>query len=294
VLIGLQAYPADAETARRQRRAASALLGLAGVEAVNLQFRHGPQVAVYGMDCAAVLVRDSLAQTGAPGLRKPMAPEIFDVLADLAARRGHRYFAYINADIVVTPAAVTAVRDLARETYAVSRGDVDAVLSAPARVAPPDATIMTAGQDMFVVEVEWWRRNRSRFRPYVVGEALWDNVYTAIMMCHSNGLLLNREPLVLHERHPAGWHDESPSARYNGMLAALDSRYFSLWSQYWQRLTAARERGSGAAEEDALRAEAFAWRPSVAAAARQALRSVRARARYRRLRAGERSLGTHP
>ena len=45
--------------------------------------------------------------------------------------------------------------------------------------------MVTAGQDMFVVSVQWWQRNRSRFRPYILGEACWDNVYTAVMMCHS-------------------------------------------------------------------------------------------------------------
>ncbi len=89
-----------------------------------------------------------------------------------------------------------------------------------------------------MVSVQWWQRNRSRFRPYILGEACWDNVYTAVMMCHSDGVLLNRDPLILHERHAAAWRDTTPEARYNGLLAALDARYFDLWSQYWHRLEA--------------------------------------------------------
>ncbi len=40
------------------------------------------------------------------------------------------------------------------------------------------------------------------------------------------------------------------SARYNGLLAALDARYFDLWSQYWHRLEAMRT--AGAATENRL------------------------------------------
>jgi hypothetical protein len=134
---------------------------------------------------------------------------------------------------------------------------------------------------MFVVNVAWWRRHRRRFRDYVLGEACWDNVYAAILMVHSNGLVLNRDPLILHEVHETAWHDQSAAARYNGMLAALDSRYFSLWSHYWHRLDAARSSGQ-AVDEAALCRDAFAWRRSLPAALRQAVRNLRARYRFAR------------
>ena len=48
-----------------------------------------------------MLTQDSNAIAG-PGRRaKPITREVFDVLAGLASTRGHRYFAYINSDIVV-------------------------------------------------------------------------------------------------------------------------------------------------------------------------------------------------
>ena len=145
--------------------------------------------------------------------------------------------------------------------------------------------MITAGQDMFVVSVRWWDRNRVRFRPYILGEACWDNVYTAVMLCHSDGVLLNRDPLIVHRRHAAVWRDATPAARYNGYLAALDARYFELWSQYWHRLDKLRREEAPPSTEAALAKEIFVWKRSAPNAVRQFVRSARARQRYRRLRA---------
>jgi hypothetical protein len=218
--------------------------------------------------------------TGVSGRRRPLSREVFDALAQHAAAHGLTYFAFINSDIVVTQDAVAEVVRRGRETYAISRHDIGEGVP----VEP-----ITAGVDMFVAAVVWWGRHRRRFRPYIVGESCWDNVYTAIMMCHSDGVILNRDPLILHPRHEALWRDEAPAARYNGLLAALDARYFSLWASYWRRLHAARARGASAGEEEAIRHAVFVWRRSAPVAVRQGLRNVRALWRYRRLQAEWRS-----
>jgi hypothetical protein len=280
VLIGLQLYDADPPSMRRQRRAVQALRALDGVRSVNLQFRTGPPSTCDGIETVAALDCDSEMATGVRGRRRPLTRELFDVLAGLAAKRGLEYFAFINSDIIVTRGAIAAVRATRRQTYAISRTDVDDT-SSP---GSPDATLLTAGQDMFVVAVSWWRQHGRRFRPYIVGEMCWDDVYTATMMCHSDGLLLNRDPLILHERHPAVWHETTPAARYNGMMAALDARYFSIWCEYWKRLDAARARGASAEEEARLRDEMLVWRPSGLEATRQVARMLRARLRYWRVR----------
>jgi hypothetical protein len=204
---------------------------------------------------------------------------MFDVLAEAAASRRCRYFAFINSDIAVTQAAVDAVQRHARDTYALSRCDIGAPDGAG--VSPP----VTAGLDMFVVDVAWWRRHRRRFRDYVVGEACWDNVYAAILMCHSNGLVLNREPLILHDWHAAVWRDETPAARFNGMLAGLDARYFAMWARYWHELTSAGGACLDEAAHEAMIRRVFTWRRSLPQAALQLLRNVRARRRFQRLQA---------
>lgn len=271
MLIGMNLYEGDAASIRRQQAAIAALTGLARVEAVNLQFRTGQQTLSDGMETLPVLDQDSLSVCGSGGRRKPMTKEIVDACANAAAARGHRYFGYINSDIVVLSEAIEVIEREGRATYAISRQDVE-----PDGCAGP---MMTHGLDMFVWSVDWWVRNRRRFRSYVAGDACWDNVYTAIMMCHSDGAILNRDPLILHERHPAVWSLSSATARHNGFLTALDARYFSLWCSYHDRLERLRREHGSAAEEQKLREEVFVWRPSAIGAVQQSLRSLKARAR---------------
>jgi hypothetical protein len=278
VLIGLQMYNADPASGRRQRAAGEALARLRGVEGVNLQFRRGPAFEFPGLATAPVLERDSVQATRTPGRRRPLTSDVFDALWRAAAAGRHRYFAYVNADIVVTEAAVTAVNELGLDTCAIGRTDVDDI------TRPAPGPILTAGIDMFAVATAWWPRHRHRFRPYIVGEGCWDVVYTAIMMAHSRGLVLNREPLIFHERHDPAWHGTTPEAQHNGFLAALDARYFSIWCGYWEALEAARRRGASVGEETVLQCELLAWRRSLRDALRQIGRSVRARVNHRRLR----------
>ena len=279
MLIGLNAYPGDFDGVRRQEQAGRHLKRLRDVEAVNVQFRAGPASTLADIETQPVLSQDSTVIAGPGRRRKPITRELFEVIGRLASARGHRYFAYINSDIMVRPEAVDAVNRGARETYAISRHDVDSADDTR------DAVAMTAGIDMFVCSVDWWTRHRRRFRPYVVGDACWDDVYTAVMMCHSDGVILNRDPLILHERHPTAWNDATLSARYNGFLAALDAGYFDLWCTYFHRLEQARASGASEAVEQRLREEVFVWRPSAAEAIKQSLRSLRARWKFHRLRA---------
>lgn len=281
MLIGLQVFDGDAAANRRQRLAVDALRRQPGIQAVNLQFADGDPCLAPDLETIPLLTRDSVAVTRAAVRRKPITREIFDTLALLAAARGLDRFGFLNSDIIVTPRVFETILADGRDTYAIARADVE-----DATVPHPAPVMLTAGHDMFVIAVDWWRRESRRFRPYIVGEMGWDVVYTALLMCHSNGRILNREPLVLHERHDPGWHAETPAARYNGMLAALDARYFSLWCEYWQALDAARRRAAPAEAEARLRDEAFVWRASPVAAARQLGRSVRARVHLRRLQRG--------
>lgn len=278
MLIGLHVYP-DATSMRRQQAAVDALSTLGGVEGLNVQFLKPPWTLLPGIEMLPALARDSIAVAGPGGRRKPLTRELFDVLARVAAARGHRYFAYINSDIVILPAALETIDRDGRDTYAISRHDIDDL-----QRAGSDGTLLTSGVDMFVMSLAWWERHRLRFRPYVIGEACWDNVYTALLMCHSDGRILNRDALVLHERHAVVWNDGTATARYNGFMAALDARYFSLWCEYWDQLERGRANGASAADEQALRERVFVWRRSPAAAFQQSVRSLRARWHFRSIR----------
>ena len=167
MLIGFNLFDGDAGAMERQAVACDALCALAGIEAVNVQFTDHDSRLDARFETLATLTTDSTTVTDSVGRRKPIAVEMFDVLASAAAARGHHYFAYINADIIVTHALVNAVQRGARDTYAISRCDVGREGS---------DRMITAGQDMFVVSVRWWDPNRVRFPPYILGAACWNNV----------------------------------------------------------------------------------------------------------------------
>ena len=272
MIIGTQAYTCEGDDARRQNRALEALASLSGVTAVNLQW---PDEIVHraGLRTLPALSVDSRTVTRCPGVRKPIARDVLDVLAAVARAEGHRYFCYLNSDIVVTQAAVDVIASAGKQGYAFSRLDVDA--------AGQPVEMLLYGVDMVAFDVAWWLEHRRRFRPYILGEPCWDNVYAAVIMCHGDGLVLNRHGLIEHERHDAR---RVPNAflYYNWLLASLDSRLFSIWVTYCEAVVAARARRASEEEEQAIAADAFVWRRSAAAAIWDAGRSVKARLRYRR------------
>lgn len=272
ILLGVNAFPATGDGARRQSAALETWRGLDGVRLANLGWP-GDVLEVDGFATHPVLRGDSRTASGRPGPRKPLVSEAFDRLASIAAAEGCRWFAYANSDIAWTQAAVDVVIRGGREAYAFSRGDVD---PESGRVIE----MVTAGIDAFVVDAAWWGAHRRRFRAYVGGEPIWDNVYAAILLAHGDGELLNREPLVLHERHPAGAWGRSPYAGYLAYLAALDSPYFSRWARYHARLGELRARGADAAEEAALQRDAFRGPFAPGARLVQLGRAVKARARW--------------
>src|SRR5207302_4700357 len=132
---------------------------------------------------------------------------------------------------------------------------------------------------LFIVDAGWWLSKRRLFRPYVVGESCWDNVYAAQLLVHADAVLLNRRPLIRHEHHEAVWQD-SPFADYNHFLAALDAPYFSLWAGYIHHLTELRARNAEEEEERHWQLQAFRWRPTLRSLLMHVGRSARAQSRF--------------
>ena len=276
IVLGTQFYRASADEIRRQDRPAQALVGLRHVVPVNLQWTD-EVVERPGLRTIPVLRQDARLITRYKGRRKPIATEVFDALATIAREGGHRYFGFLNADIVVTQPVVDLILEAGKQTYTFSRTDLD-------EQGQP-AGLMLYGMDLFVVDVNWWDAFRRRFRPYVLGERCFDNVYTAILMCHGDGLVVNRHGYLLHAQHSVGDRLLNPYGQYNRFLASLDSRYFSMWVDYCERLVGLHRRDAPESEERALADDVFRWRPSVAAASWQAGRQVKARLQYWRQRA---------
>jgi hypothetical protein len=276
LLLGVNAFAASGAGGRRQAQALASWRGLRDAGLANLQWPD----AVYeveGFITQPLLRQDARTVSGQRGRRLPVLNEAFDRLCELAAGQGHDYFGYANSDIALTQAVVERVLAGGREAYAISRMEVDPE-------SGEELGMVTAGIDLFVIAVPWWRANRGRFRAYLGGEAIWDNVYTAILLSHADALLLNREPLILHQRHPAGDWSGSPYAHYLHYLAALDSPYFSRWARYHYRLEGLRARGAGAEEELALQRECFRGGIPLSERVAQLGRGTRARLRWARMR----------
>jgi len=272
VLLGVNAFPARGDGGRRQAEALAAWRGISGVQLANLQWADDAY-EVDGFETVPALTSDSRTATGLSGRRLPLVSECFDRLAELARRRGLRWFAYANSDIAYTQAAVGRIVDGGRQGYAFCRMDFDPQTG-------EEVEMVTAGVDAFAIDAGWWRANRHRFRPYIGGEPIWDNVYAAILLAHGDAELVHRAPLVRHERHPAGDWRGSAYAPYLHYLAALDRPYFTLWATWHHRLLELRARGSTEAEEMDLQREVFGRRPSVLDRAVQAARAARAKARW--------------
>ena len=271
VLVGMNFFPATGAAARRQARAMAALKALGRAACVNVQWTD-ERFEVAGIPTIATLRRDARTVTGRPGPRKPIVSDILDALAPLARDRGCRYFLHTNADIEIAPAALARIEDEGRDGYAFTRTDVDPDTGA-------DLGAMLFGVDAFAFDVSWWERHRSRFRAYIAGEPVWDDVYTAVLLSHSNGQFVTSEGLIRHERHETTW-TAGPYAAYTALLAALDRPYFSLWAVFHAELTALRAAGADAAAEEALRRRVFTPGAARRGWLVQQLRAARARARY--------------
>jgi hypothetical protein len=273
IVLGTNGYDARGDAGRRQSAALATWPGLPGVHAVNLQWPD-EVFAVDGFATEPVLRLDSRTVSRRQGPRKPILPEMLDRLAQTAVARGARWFGYANSDIRFTPAAVERVEREGRQAYAFARMELEPGTGEPRAMLP-------SGTDAFFFTPAWWAENRHRFRPYIAGEPIWDNVYAAITLCHSDGVLVDNEPLIAHEAHEISDWRGSPFAAYLRWLSALDAPYFSLWASYYFHLVRLRERGASAEEEAQLQRRAFRFRPSVGARLVQAGREIKAHLRYR-------------
>ncbi len=259
ITLGSHSYPARGEDARRQSAALDSWRALPDVELVDMQFAHLPDPPeLPGFRRVQTLRHDSVQLTGAEGRRKPIVSEMFDLLAREALAAGNEIFMFSNSDILLTPETIAAVLAAAEEgckAQVFSRMDFDGKTGA-------DAAMIFPGQDTFALDARWWLENRWRFRPYVVGETSWDNVYTAILVLHAPTRLHNRATLTRHEKHEVIWF-QSPFRPHNLLLLTLDSYYHEDWCRYCDGLRVIRADGLAGdeAQEEALRRDSFRLRP---------------------------------
>jgi hypothetical protein len=277
LLIGSNYHPGSPAVVTRQKRSQDSILDLTDVECVNLQFENDP-MSVEGFRTLAQLQLDSLKVMGRSGTRKPITIEALDLLAHEAKVCGANYFCWVNADITVLPALLDVIRDRDREAYLFSRTDIDE--STSERIG-----IFHVGIDAFVFRVDYWIRNRWRYRKYILGEGLFDPVFTSITLCHSDGILFNNKDYLLHPNHERTWK-YSPFSDWNIFLSAMDFIYLEKWNRYSRYLCDHRSDGFSDDSMEQLQREMFLWPPPLKIRLWQHGRTIKAFFRYHMNRVG--------
>ncbi|MES2308576.1 MAG: hypothetical protein V4507_06905, partial [Verrucomicrobiota bacterium] len=154
-----------------------------------------------------------------PEIRLPFAIDLFDQASAHAQLLNVPWFAVGNSDILLTlewQKEIEAGMKGSDEVLIFPRTDFD---RDPHGTSPRNLTIHHRGQDLFVCKVETWERIRRFFQNYFLGEAYWDNIFTALFLTHAKGFIyLNPMGLCLHERHERRWGN-SPFHYHNRLLA---------------------------------------------------------------------------
>ena len=225
VLIGTRAYPAQGEARRRQANAQESLRRLRGVRLANIQFASREEwIEVEGFQNQALLKLDSRSVTGASGILKPVAGEMFDCLAEVARSERCEWFGFANADIQLADSVVERVQSSSIDAWIFAREDFD-------RATPDQFQMNLIGTDVFFVRTSAWSKIRRNFQNYIIGELAWDNVYAAQLLMLLNGRLCTEPSGVRHENHPTAW-GTGVFAAFNGWLSVWDSDCFSRWCEY--------------------------------------------------------------
>jgi glycosyltransferase involved in cell wall biosynthesis len=167
-----------------------------------------------GWHVAPVLKRSADVELKIDGKRKPFVTDLFDAASEWAVKRGVRWFALSNSDIIFTPRLLHELRKLLKdgyETLAVSRTDLLEIDPVSNEIK---VYLEILGYDVFICKTDWWTKNRRLFQEYIFGEKAWDNAFATIMGAHSKFHILYSEGLCLHFKHPMEWI-QGPYADYN-------------------------------------------------------------------------------
>ena len=272
LVLGTHYHPGAQETLARQQAGQESLRGLSRVDRVNLQFPDAP-LTVPGFHSMAGLDLDSLKLTGRTGLRKPVGRQLLELLAGRAGEVGAPSFGFVNADVQALPEVLTAISRYGRDAFLFSRTDVNSVTH-------QREAVFFVGIDMFIFRLAWWQQHCWRFRKFIVGEGLWDPIYTSITLCHSNGILFNNRDFILHPNHKSDWH-ASPFSDWNIFLSCLDFLYLQQWNRYSKHLTRHSPEGISDEAMEQTQREFFSWAPPLKSRLWQTGRSVKAFGRYR-------------
>jgi hypothetical protein len=225
-VLGTNIYSATGEAMERMDTALESWRQL-DVPLRDLAFTDCITTPVAGFIQKHTLHRDSCSVTGTTGRRKPLVRDLFDGLWVAARESKCDYFVFSNADIILTPNFRDTVRQLNADSAYFTRFDL---INTP---SDSTSSLYVRGQDTYAVRTEWWGENRHRFRPYILGEPQWDNIYTTLFARHGHSMLFYDVTLCHHKVHAQHWQAATPFGRYNNDLRRrFDDMPFSMWVRY--------------------------------------------------------------
>jgi ADP-heptose:LPS heptosyltransferase len=240
ILIATNLVPfKDARRAELQQHSIESITGFKSLNVVPLNICFPDELILPDdWEVSATLSESADMKLMAAGKRKPFVTDLFNIASDEARRRGMGWFIVTNSDIIITATLIHEVRRLADEGYetmAFARTDVENTDQDQGLIY---GSLEVRGYDVFACKTAWWENNKCRFLPYIFGERAWDNVYAAIMACHSKFHIFYTSGLCFHFKHDQNWEDTGAYADYNmsffnGPDKTYSQNYSSFMDDIW-------------------------------------------------------------
>jgi len=161
---------------------------------------------------------------------KKSTPCVKDILDGLAETNCD-YMVYTNSDILFSDKFIKYILNGDYTGYACSRMDIYPIRSLDEEMKPYRYEI--AGQDTFVMKKDWYIKNRSLIKEYLIGSILYDTALTCILKQYGNNdPIINDYPIqIAHIHHGWGSGQPSPENTYNKNL--YDSEIKDITEPWW-------------------------------------------------------------
>jgi hypothetical protein len=144
-------------------------------------------------------------------------------------------FVLLNNDIVVNYTLFKLI-DGKYDTYIASRAHLHELNSLEDKINP--AAYSVHGFDLFAFNKKWWLNNRDIFPQMYIGRGYWDTVFFTKCICHSNALVINKQPPVIFhaEHHSSAVSETDYCAKHNETIASQTPEMAKWWNYVYNVL----------------------------------------------------------
>jgi hypothetical protein len=141
----------------------------------------------------------------------PFVNEIFDKLSDIDCD----YFIFVNNDVAVSNRFIKEIE----------RNNVDCLPASKLHFTKLDSindkesipqSLSVHGFDGFAIRSYWWKENRIKFKPMLLGCAYWDTYFYSKCQLYGECITLNKPPAVIfHLDHQSTSMEAEPGNAFN-------------------------------------------------------------------------------